>query len=309
MRLSGAAPALTGPLILRVLSPLHDPRRALRERATQNTLADLGFPAPRVSLASADTEILGGAFLVMERRPGRPLLDAQRLGVARLLVDTQLRLHALDPETLLHALEREAPGASGLVTLDGHLTQIESRIARRNLNGLDQAMRWLRNRRPVPQRPRAICHGDFHPLNLLVDRGRVTAVLDWPNVVVADPACDVAATRVILELTPLEILQVSAPRRWALEAFLRFVLARYLAGYRRRRPLDHTTLAYYEAFACMRGLVRAAESRVVPPGAAAAPPNPLDASAFGDRLCARFALLTGIKPVLPPRSRTSQGSR
>ncbi|MGH7335195.1 MAG: phosphotransferase [Candidatus Rokuibacteriota bacterium] len=70
----------------------------MRERAIQNTLADLGFPAPRVFLTNADPEILGGAFLVIERMPGRPLLAAQRLGVARLLVDTQIlrgaRLHA-----------------------------------------------------------------------------------------------------------------------------------------------------------------------------------------------------------------------
>src|SRR5262245_17472486 len=53
-RLSGAAYALAGPLVLRVLSRRHDPFRALRERATQNAVADMGFPAPRVLLASAD---------------------------------------------------------------------------------------------------------------------------------------------------------------------------------------------------------------------------------------------------------------
>lgn len=295
------APRMTGPLILRVLSPHHDPRRALRERATQNTLAGLGFPAPRVFLASADPAILGGAFLVMERRPGRPLLDAQRLGIARILADTQLQLHALDATILLDALEREAPGASHLLTVDGQLAQFQARIARRHLDGLEAALRWLSRRRPEPRDAGAICHGDFHPLNLLVEGGQVTAVLDWPNVLVADPACDVAATRVILELTPLQVLRISGPRRWAAQAFIRFVLARYLASYRRRRPLDPAALAYYEALACMRGMVRTAESRVALPGAMAAPPNPLDASSFGDRLCARFALRTGITPLLPPR--------
>ena len=71
-RLTGATPALSGPLVLRVLPPHHEPLRALRERATQNAVADMGFPAPRAPLASADPGILGGAFLVMERRPGRP---------------------------------------------------------------------------------------------------------------------------------------------------------------------------------------------------------------------------------------------
>jgi aminoglycoside phosphotransferase (APT) family kinase protein len=64
-RLRGAAPALAGPLILRLLGPQHDPARVLRERVTQNTLAGLGYPAPRVLLACPDAAPLGGAFLIM----------------------------------------------------------------------------------------------------------------------------------------------------------------------------------------------------------------------------------------------------
>jgi aminoglycoside phosphotransferase (APT) family kinase protein len=294
-RLSGAAPALSGPLVLRVLAPHHDPLRALRERAIQNAVADMGFPAPRVPLASADPEILGGAFLVMERRPGRPLLAARRLGIAALLVETHLRLHALHSSPLLGALERAVPGSSALVSLDGHLGQLESRIGR-NLHGLAPAMRWLLGHRPDPEGPRAICHGDFHPQNLLFDGREITAVLDWPNVLVADPAYDVAATRVILEQVPLEILSVSGPARWAVAAARRLLVALYLRGYRRRRPLAASALGYYEALACMRGLVRTAEHRI---GARQAN-NPLDTSSFGDRLAARFAKLTGIRPKLGP---------
>ena len=291
--LNGAVPALSGPLVLRVLAPYHDPLRALRERATQNAVADMGFPAPRAPLASADPEILGGAFLVMERRPGRPLLAARRLGIAALLVETHLRLHALDPSTVLAALDRAVPGSSALVSLDAHLGQLEARISR-NLPGLAPAMRWLFDHRPGQGGARAICHGDFHPQNLLFDGREITAVLDWPNVLVADPAYDVAATRVILELAPMSVLPVSRTARWAMAAGRRLLVALYLRGYRGRRPLAVRGLAYYEALACMRGLVRAAEHRVGARDAA----NPLDASSFGDRLAARFAKLTGIRPGL-----------
>src|SRR2546427_660352 len=106
-RLSGAPEPFSIPLILRVLGSQHPPERALSERATQNAVVGLGYPAPRVLLASPDPTILGGAFLVMERLAGRPLLDAQRLGVASVLVEMQLRPHALDAEVLLLALDRE----------------------------------------------------------------------------------------------------------------------------------------------------------------------------------------------------------
>jgi hypothetical protein len=77
------------------------------------------------------------------------------------------------------------------------------------------------------------------------------------------------------------------------------LLARHLAGYQRRRKLDRTTLAYYEAASCMRGLVRVAEARLGSAGGATAL-NPLDASSFGERLAVRFARITGIGPALPP---------
>jgi hypothetical protein len=164
-RLRSAAPAFAGPLILRLLGPQHDPARVLRERVTQNTLAGLGYPAPRVLLACSDRAPLGGAFLVMERLPGAPLLQARYL-------------------------------------------------------------RWL--------------------------------------------------------VAPARLVMVN----------------RYLAGYRRRRPIDPRSLAYYEALSAMRALIRAAESRGRE-GAAAA--NPLDASRFAETLVAHFTAISEVTPALPPR--------
>src|SRR3989454_11587379 len=77
----------------------------------------------------------------------------------------------------------------------------------------------------------------------------------------------------------------------------RILVARYLHGYRRRQPLDAARLAYHEALACMRGLVRTAEARLAPTGESGL--NPLDGSLFGERLAARFARLTGVTPRLP----------
>ena len=178
-------------------------------------------------LASPDATILGGAFLVMERLAGRPLLDARRLGVASVLVEMQLRLHALDAEVLLLALDREGqtPSAAGgppisreLVTFESHLARLERRIARGSLHGLEKAIVWFSDHRPMDERRRVICHGDFHPQNILMADGRVTGVIDWPNVIVADPAFDVASTRVVLDLVPVGLLGVPPALRGLCEA-------------------------------------------------------------------------------------------
>jgi aminoglycoside phosphotransferase (APT) family kinase protein len=301
-RLSAGPGAWSGPLIVRVLSPAHDPLRALRERATQNALATLGYPVPRVLTASADRGPLGAGFLVMERAAGRPLLDTRRPGVARTLAETHARLHALNPEPLLRALDDEGRAAGwgfdrDTVSFESHLASLGRRIQQAGLAGLADGMRWLLTRPPTGRSGRVICHGDFHPQNLLAEEGRVTAVLDWPNMVVAAPEYDVASTRVILTQTPVSLFPVPAPLRPVVAAARRILVARYLAVYRKLRPLDRTRLPYCEAAACMRGLVRAAEARVVE----GAVPNPLDASSLGERLAARFARISGVPVALPPR--------
>ena len=297
-RLHGAPGPWSGPLILRVMNPAHDPARALRERAIQNALVAQGYPVPRVLVASADRSPLGAGFLVMERAAGRPLLDDRLRGVSATLADAQTRLHALDAEPLLRALDDEGRAAGGsfdrrAVGYEGHLAELDRRVRVAGLTGLGPGLRWLLDHRPVGG-PRVICHCDFHPQNLLVEGGRVTAVLDWPNTLVAEPECDVAATLVILRLTPVEVFPVPAALRVLVAVLRPIMTARYLARYRRARPLDESRLRYYEAGACMRGLVRAGGARV------AGDANPLDASSFGDRLAARFARVSGVPVTLPP---------
>jgi aminoglycoside phosphotransferase (APT) family kinase protein len=303
-RLSGAPKTFSIPLILRVLSPQYPQARALSERATQNAVAGLGYPAPRVLLASADPKILGGAFLVMERLPGRPLLDARRVGIASVLVETQLRLHALDAEVLLEALDREGPPISREVaTFEGHLGRLRHRVGAGGLRGLEQAMRWLIENRPANESTRVICHGDFHPQNILVENDRVTGVIDWPNVVVAERAFDVASTRVILGLVPVALMGVPPALRGIVDIARRVLAAHYVGGYRRRAPAGVTHLPYYEALACMRGMIRTVETRLAAGGGAKL--SALDASTYGERLAARFARITGVAPTLPPSSGAS----
>lgn len=274
LRLRGAPPELAGPLVLRLLRPHHDPARALREQATQNALAALGFPAPRVVLADAVAAPLGAAFVLMERLAGRPLLETRALGMGAVLADLQLRLHALDPAPLARAL---GPSA----TFGGYLDTFEARVERGKLDELAPLVAWLRARRPPPAAP-VICHGDFHPQNVLVEGGRVTGVLDWPNALIADPAFDVASTLNILSFVPVGLTSMPVAWRWLARVAQPLLARRSLAAYRRRRPIDEARLAYYRVAAALRALVRAGESRRGLAGA----PTGLDASPYAARLLA-----------------------
>ena len=296
LRLAGGPPGWTGPLILRLQGDHQDPRRSLREQAAQNAVADLGYPTPRVLDACADPGVLGGGFLVMERAAGRPMLDAQRTGVARALVELQSRLHDLPAEPFLRAVD--TVGGRALSTFDGLFAHLAARAGRRAHDGLRAPMDWLLAHRPAePARP-AICHGDFHPQNVLMSAGAVTAVLDWPNAIVADPAYDIAATRIIVGLVPMALSSVPAALRGVAHVVRVVMLRRYLAGMLGRRAIAPDVLAYYEAAACMRQLVRIWEARLDAAERGVAP-GALDASVLGDRLVAHFARISGVRPVLP----------
>lgn len=282
--LRSAPPRFAGPLVLRVFRAHHSPVLVTREQATQNALADQGYPAPRVLLVSVDQAALGAPFVVMERVPGVPLMS-RVVGMGGVLAEAQARLHALDP----------SPLRGTVLDLDGYLDAMERRVGAASLVGLMPLVGWLRAHRPPPGDV-VVCHGDFHPQNVMVDGPAVSGVLDWPNAVLADPAFDVAATFNILRRVPVGVA-VRGPRRWLAAGAQPLLAARYLAAYRRRRPVDVGRLAYYEIATALRALVRGGEVRRRAPGAP--PPTALDRSPYCDRLLARAARITGLAPSLP----------
>ena len=292
VRLRGAPAAFAGPLVLRVLRAHHDHAMVMREQAIQNALADQGYPVPRVLHATLDPAPLGAAFLLMEGVPGTPLISTRPVSMDRPLLEAQLRLHALDPAPLARALGDAA-------TFDGYLASLGRRIDRAGLTGLAELMRWLHEHRPPPELAPVICHGDLHPRNILVEGGRVSGVLDWPNAVIADAAFDVASTHSILRFVPVGLASMPRALRWLARVGQPILAARYQRGYRRRRPIDSRRLAYYELAAVMRALVRAGERRNRVAGGP--PPNELDRSAYADRLLAHAVGITGLAASLPGR--------
>jgi hypothetical protein len=233
--------------------------------------------------------------------PSRPLpARASRAGHGGRAGARPAPAHSMDAEAVRQAIEAAVPGGAQAHMVEGQLAQMEARIVRSALLGLVPALGWLRANRPTTEGPAVVCHGDFHPQNVLVsDRREITGVLDWPNVLLADRACDVAASRVILRYAPVGIAGVPLHLRWLLRAARAVLVRRFMAGHRRAQPLDRDALRYYEAFACMRGLVRVAENRTAADVGVVSSLTRLDSSRYGERLARRFGKLTGITPRLP----------
>jgi aminoglycoside phosphotransferase (APT) family kinase protein len=272
--LDRVAPPLLGPLILRLSHADADPGRVKLETVVQNTLAEMHFPAPRVIVTESDPDILGGPFMVMTRLPGQTLahgieggfgtstslarqmrflfnVPASLGGITDKWVDMQIRLHQLPAEALLRAVTAAGIDA-GAITFEGQLARLSTIVERSDLVGLKPGLTWLEDHRPPQPQQAAICHGDFHPLNILAEKNQPTGVIDWANVVIAEPAMDIGSAIANISAVPLAL-------PWALRVaahqLIGAVLRRYERTYRALRPLDDRAVLYYQVFRAVAQLV------------------------------------------------------
>lgn len=269
--LAGAPAEWQGGLILRLMAHARLAERVRREAATHDALAGAGFAVPRVLCAETDAEPLGRPFLIMQRLAGdnmwaHAMAPGSRLArIARapqVLAAVQALLHAVPGEALRQSARRRGVDPA-IFTLEGEVGRLGMRIAEAGLAGLSPGAAWLQRHRPPPAEAEVICHGDYHPLNVMVDGESLSGVIDWSQAIIAEPAFDVAATRVILRFPSLgEPRWVRGPLLLARTVFLRS----YMQAYGGARPFDARNLGYFEAMRVLHALAVAGET----------PPSPRD---------------------------------
>jgi len=296
--LDRAPTGLSGPLVLRLMRTPEHSDMVLREKATHDALTSLEFPAPRVILASTDCEPLAAPFLIMERLRGVNMWDdilgpsgklSRLFRLTQTLAEVQARLHALDARVYRDSLEGAGLDPDDF-TLAGEVRSISARIERAGLVGLRRGAEWLLTNVPEQDGRVAICHGDFHPLNVVMDAGTFSGVVDWSQAIVAEPAYDVACTSVILRFGPVEL---SGVLRAIFERVRALPMRRYASGYRKRSTVDMRNASYYEAMHVLSNLTFAGEL---------APdlPNPWGDPRTAAGLERFFAKRTGVEVALRP---------
>lgn len=210
IRVTGTPANVPEDLVLR-LAP--HPEMAAKEIAVQRAAASGGVTTPAIHLHGPAGGPLVEAWAVMDFVRGTPLL-ANLDGVAALprlpgiarrlpadLAASMATIHRLDPDPVVSAVRAAAPTTA--LTVDELLPHLRAGAATADRADLLDALDRLLEVRPDEESP-VLCHGDLHPLNLLVDGDRVT-VLDWTGAVVAPAAYDVAWTWLLLRYPPLTV--------------------------------------------------------------------------------------------------------
>jgi len=192
---------LRRPPLGHVLPTAHD---MAREFKVLSGLQHTDVPAPTPIALCEDESVNGMPFYVMDYRegvivgedlpPGFATTEDERRRMSLALVDTLVKLHAVD---------YEAVGLGNFGRPQGYLerqvrrwTEQWNRSKTRELPAIEEVAHRLA--RAIPESPApAIVHGDYRFGNMFLDPndpGRVIAVLDWEMATLGDPLSDLGYT-------------------------------------------------------------------------------------------------------------------
>jgi len=178
---SGVSGPWAEPLIARMPAVASRYPSLQQESRLLSWVAAQGYPAPPMLELIAPGELFDSPVQVMRRLPGSTMVQAmtaapwQMARWARRLGTAHVALHRLP-----------VPGWAGWSLAEQRLMLTRRMVARDMHSGLARALERIE-----PVLPRldvdspAVCHGDFHPGNLLVERGTVAAI-DWTDAGIGD---------------------------------------------------------------------------------------------------------------------------
>ena len=306
-RLADGPKGFEGDLVLRLM-PAEE--RARRELYIHAAIAAQGFATPRVHLSGDEAAGFGRPFIIMDRArggsitaglPPRERMAAIRQ-VPRLLAKTSAALHTLHPEPVVSRL-REAGWSEQSLGVAALLDELAIPIQGLSSGWASEGLRWLRQHAPTFG-AKVPCHGDLHGFNLIIEHGEVSALIDWTNFRIAEPAFDLAKTILLLEDMPIEVPRLLRPM---LKLIGRRAAQVFLATYRELTPFRGEQLSWYQALHAYHLLVRVADARLpTTPTPSLEPSHPWELSAAAS--AARFQRLTDIVVALPPYRHEHRGA-
>lgn len=298
--LDNAPAPVDQPLVLRIMP---DRKAGHREAVVQRVVTNSGVPTPRV-LASGSAPGLGEAYIVMQRVNGRTPLGGLRLGpelvrlpkllrrLPKMLADIATQLHAIDPTPLQVALTDTV--LEDRISQNPFLVGIDTVASETPNAGFAEVARWLDEHTPVPG-PGVICHGDLHPLNLLIDEHGVSWLLDWTTATIAPQEMDIGLTAGLLRCAPIAAPRILAP---VISRITNRLAESFINEMAATTTVDRAAVDWWEALQHARCLAELTHGRTHP-GSVVGPGHPFETSRRP--MQHRLQRLTGMTVTPPPR--------
>ena len=200
------------PPLAHVLPTAHDMRR---EYTIMAALQNQDMPVPRLVTFCGDDTVIGAPFYVMDYLDGHVVRGAlpsafadtpeTRRAMSVVLVDTLLRLHAIEPVAAGLAEFGHPEGFLGRQIRRWWMQWEASKT--RELPSMDALHGRLGETLPA-QSAAGIVHGDYRLDNVMYahnDPSQIIAVLDWEMSTIGDPLCDLGLLLVYWADTDAEV--------------------------------------------------------------------------------------------------------
>lgn len=180
-------------LVLRVFSGKSAGKKASKEFDLMKRLGELGYPVPEVYYLDVGGGVIGKPFIVMERLMGGTLDSHYNSYDEAMIQESINKLMGL----LVNLHGFDASLFSGLPHLEtvSIKDQIDDyrRACASKVPWLSSVIDWLEENKPDKEYL-ALCHNDFHGMNVMMDTANKAYVIDWGAVRICDPRSDLAWT-------------------------------------------------------------------------------------------------------------------
>lgn len=185
--------------IIRLFPGAPGPERARTEYRVYEILHELSFPIPKVILVETDAKWLGSPFIIMERIFGGTLNDLLQSGnetekeeQIRTFAELFVKLHSTDwakTDKIPDEYFQVSPRDMFLQRLEGSRKWVSDNA----VEYLLPLIYWLQeNQDKISFEKFSILHGDFHPMNILVNNEGELFVIDWTAARLGDYRSDLA---------------------------------------------------------------------------------------------------------------------
>jgi len=201
-----------GSRVLKLYKDLATKPAAFREAALHAAVEAMGLPVPRVWGVE---EVDGRWGIAFDRVHGPSLAERMRAAPAAVsgYLDTMARLH-------LRIHEKTATGFPSVKQ------RLAARIDAASQLNVGRRETLLAELAALPDGDR-LCHGDFHPINILGDVAH-PMIIDWPDATQGDPAADCSRSYLLLRIHAADLAEPYLERYLHLAGIARDSVLRWL---------------------------------------------------------------------------------
>lgn len=217
-------------LLLKIL-PQHELASSFfRIKYAASSLIEMGFKLPEVYFVGSNMALFNGTCILMEFLPGKPLLKYPTFLQMDILGRSHAELHNTDCLHLIRSFRKQN------VSEDQYLGSIiiAERFDRivKQFPCFSAIVGWCLDQSSLWDKKISICHGDYHPGNVLIHKNKISGILDW-SFGLCHYCMDIAWTILILDLFDKQHQEI-----YDLRSQLNTPAAAYLKAYQSEKAVD-----------------------------------------------------------------------